>query len=60
MLHSNNPAVKNTAIDGTRDDRSFDLRVKNGVDLAMTKGIEIGDWLKWNGLSDGVPHRREL
>ena len=45
-----------TAIDGTRDDRSFDLRVKNGVDLAMTKGIEIGDWLKWNGLSDGVPH----
>ena len=57
MLHSNkHPAGKNSAIDGTGDDRSFDVRVKNGVDLAMTKGIEIGDWLKWNGLSDGVPH----
>ena len=40
MLHSNNPAVKNTAIDGTWDDRSFDLRVKNGVDLAMGSPID--------------------
>ena len=39
-----------------RDGGSFDLRVKNGVDLAMIEGTEIGDWLKWNGLSDGVPH----
>ena len=36
MLHSNNPAVKNTAIEGTRDDRSFDLRVKNEVGLAIS------------------------
>ena len=46
-----------------------DLRVKNGMDLAMIEGTEISDWpvsgwllklgIKWNGLSDGVPHRRE-
>ena len=39
------------------------------MDLAMIEGTEISDWpvsgwllklgIKWNGLSDGVPHRRE-
>ena len=38
------------------------MRGKNGMDLAMIEGTEISDWpvsgwpIKWNGLSDGVPH----
>ena len=42
------------------------MRGKNAMDLAMIEGTEISDWpvsgwllklgIKWNGLSDGVPH----